>query len=927
MKYGFILLLVGAMSGAQALARQAQLPAFFAENHGQAPAGVQFVMTRPSGTAFFERGGVTIELPGSALGVRFIGSSSQTVIEGRQKLAAVANFFEGSEQSKWKSNVPLFEKLVYRDLWPGVDAVYSTSTANFKSEFRVAKGADPKTIRWSYGRGARVRIEPDGSLAVESGGAALREEAPELYQERDGKRVRVPGAYSVAPDGVVSFQIGGYDPKRELVIDPVIVFTSLLGGSSQDEASAVAADTYGNIVVTGWTSSTNFPAMTASHQAQFGGSVDAFVAKFGGNGSDLIFCTFLGGNGDDRAMGLALDSQGNIYVAGHTASSNFPLADAFQRTLSGSEDAFVTKLNSAGNRLIYSTYLGGSGVEIANGIAVDSYGQAYVGGSTTSTNFQIVGGVYSANQGGQDGFVVKLTAAGTAIVYSTYLGGAATDNIAAIAVNGAGNAIVTGSTTSVNFPVSNAAQSTTGGNQDAFVTELLPGGNGFTFSTYLGGSSGYAGLPEQAQAIAVDASGNIYVAGTTSSTNFPVTSSALQPIYAGGNQDGFITQYTPAGAVNYSSFLGGSSLDSIYAIAVDGFGYVTVAGQTSSANFPATRGAQTTLKGAYDAFVTKFSFSGTVCTMVNSTYLGGTGSDTAAGVALNKTGDALVVGFTGSYDFPIVTPLSATREFQISNVGLTNAFVGEIANPFFPAEYKQASAGPTVNLDYAHDALYDGETFTGKAVQWGNPGDILILGDWNQTGTVKVGVFRNGLWILDSNGNGVLDSGDRQFTFGQAGDIPVVGDWNGTGVLKAGVFRQGTWILDLSGLMAGNSTGLTNVTATYGLSSDIPVVGDWTGTGTTKIGVFRDGFWILDANGDYVMNGSDPFYIFGQAGDTPLTGDWDGSGVSHPGIVRNNHWYLNYRWNNEIGALGSAGTELTFTFGTAGFTPIVGKRY
>ncbi len=188
-------------------------------------------------------------------------------------------------------------------------------------------------------------------------------------------------------------------------------------------------------------------------------------------------------------------------------------------------------------------------------------------------------------------------------------------------------------------------------------------------------------------------------------------------------------------------------------------------------------------------------------------------------------------------------------------------------------------------------------------------------------------MFRNGLWILDSNGNGVLDGTDRQFTFGQAGDIPVVGDWNGTGTLKAGLFRNGTWILDLSGLVSGQATGLSNVVATYGAPGDMPVVGDWTGTGTSKIGVFRNGFWILDANGDYVMNGSDPFYVFGQAGDVPLTGDWDGSGISHPGIVRKNRWYLNYQWNNETGPLGSAGTELTFTFGAGGSVPLVGKIY
>jgi hypothetical protein len=928
MKNLLTFLVLAASTEAHALATQPQFPAFFAENHGQAPSGVDFVMRRPTGTALFSRRGVSFVLPGTSLGIRFLDCAANPALEGRQKLSAAGNFFEGSDPSKWHADVALYQALVYKELWPGINAVYSTTKEAFKSEFRVASGADPAKIRWSYGATARVEKQPDGSLAIHTDGQTVREAAPEIYQMVDGARVPVGGSYSLTADGVVGFTVGPYDSSLELIIDPVIVFTSLLGGSNQDQASAIASDSLGNMIVAGWTSSTNFPAMAASRQPSFGGSVDAFVAKFGGNGSDLIFCTFLGGNGDDRATGVALDPTGNIYVTGHTASSNFPIASAVQTRLNGAEDAFVVKLNAAGTRILYSTYLGGSNIDAANAIAVDSFGEAYVGGDTSSTDFPVLNGAYTSNHGGQDGFIAKLTTSGTAIVYSTYLGGTATDHVAAIAVNAAGNAYVTGSTYSVNFPVSQAVQASTGGNQDAFVTELLPGGNALVFSTYLGGTSGFAGLPEQGQAIAVDSTGNIYVAGTTSSSNFPVTSSALQQSYAGGNLDGFLTQYSPGGQrMLYSSFLGGSSLDQVNALVVDSFGYVTVTGDTSSLDFPNTRGAQKQLNGNYDAFVTKFLFSASGCTLINSSYLGGAGSDTAAGIALNRQGDAMIAGFTGSYDFPVVVPPSSSQAIQSVNLGLTSAFVAKLSSPFFAASYTTASSGPLVNLDYAHDFLFDGEAFTGKSIHWGNPGDIVILGDWNQSGSAKVGVFRNGLWILDSNGNGVLDSGDRQFTFGQAGDIPVLGDWNGTGTIKAGVFRNGTWILDLSGLIAGQSTGLANVTASYGVPGDIPVTGDWTGTGTTKIGIFRNGFWVLDANGDYVMNGSDPFYIFGQTGDTPLTGDWDGSGISHPGIVRNNSWFLNYVWNNETGSLGSAGTELTFKFGATGSTPLVGKIY
>jgi hypothetical protein len=927
MKSGSILLAVF-ISAASAIARNPSVPSFFVENSGQAPEEVKFMLRRTASTAFFSNRCVTLALPGGSLSMRFEGASLRPVLGGREKLSATANFFEGNDPKRWRDRVPMYRQLVYRDLWPGIELVYSTSTENFKSEFLIAKGASPASIRWRYGPEADVAIEADGSLLIKSGGQSVREQAPVVYQVVETKHVPVVGSYEIARDGSVGFRLGKYDVSRELIIDPVIVFTSMLGGYSQDQATAIATDTFGNILVAGFTSSTSFPVTAASRQPQSGGSADAFVAKFGGNGSYLIFCSFLGGNGDDRATGVAVDGMGNIYLTGHTGSSNFPLASAVQGVLRGSEDAFITKLTPSGSRIIYSTYLGGSGVDSGNAIAVDGYGQAYIGGDTSSTDFPILSGISSTNQGGQDGFVTKLTAAGTAIVYSTYLGGTAADHIASIAINTAGNVYVAGFTFSSNFPIVQAVQPTSGGNQDAFVTELTPTGVGIVFSTYLGGSSGYTGLPEEAHAIAIDAAGKIYVAGTTSSINFPVTSNALQPLYAGGNLDGFLTQYSANGQkMTYSSFIGGTGLDTVNAIAVDSFGYVTVAGETSSSDFPNLRGVQKQLNGNYDAFVSKFLFSGSTCSLINSSFLGGSGADIAAGVSLNGTGDTLLAGFTGSTDLATSVPLPATRAFQNTNLGLTNAFVSKIANPFFPAAVTQSSSGPLIELDSAHDGLYDGEVFSGQSLRYGNPGDIVILGDWNHTGTVKVGVFRNGLWILDWNGNGVLDSGDRQFMFGQTGDTPLVGDWNGTGIIKAGLFRQGAWILDQSGLISGSSTGLSNITTTYGAAGDIPIVGDWTGSGTTKIGVFRDGFWILDTNGDFAMNASDPFYIFGQTGDFPLTGDWDGSGISHPGIVRGGQWYLNYQWNNEIGVLGSAGTELSFTFGANTSIPMIGKVY
>jgi hypothetical protein len=354
---------------------------------------------------------------------------------------------------------------------------------------------------------------------------------------------------------------------------------------------------------------------------------------------------------------------------------------------------------------------------------------------------------------------------------------------------------------------------------------------------------------------------------------------------------------------------------------------VTVVGLTSSADFANVRAPQKVFGGSYDAFVSKFKFTGASCLLINSTFLGGTGSETATGVALDALGNALVVGYTSSYDFPTQVPVANLRPFQSANTGLTVAFAAKIGNPYVAGVYVQSGLAPQVGLDYARDLVSDGQFYTGGGNFWGNPGDIIILGDWTHSGKIRLGAFHNGVWILDTNGNGVLDGGDRQFTFGQAGDIPVVGDWDGTGTLKAGLFRGGTWILDLSGHLQGVTTTKADLTFSYGLAGDTPIAGDWTGTGTTRIGVFRGGFWILDANGDYVMNSSDPWYVFGQPGDTAVTGDWDGSGVTHPGIVRNGHWVLNYQWANEFGALGSSGLGLGFSLGSLGSIPVVGNNF
>jgi hypothetical protein len=469
----------------------------------------------------------------------------------------------------------------------------------------------------------------------------------------------------------VSFAIGEYDASRPLIIDPAISYSTLLGGSGADAANALAVDSTGAAYLAGFTESTNFPTANPARNFNAGGN-DVFVAKLNAAGSGLVYCTYLGGSGDDRAYGIALDAAGAVYVTGSTTSQNFPVVYPLQSRLAGNRNAFVLKLAAAGNSLAYSTYLGGSASDSGNGIAVDEAGNAYVVGDATSFNFP-ASGWQRSNRGGQDAFVAKLSADGSRLTYSTYLGGSNTDHGAAIAVDTTGAAWVAGSTWSADFPVANAFQSAAGGGQDAFVARLATDGNTLLFGSYLGGSGGSLGYPEAAQAIALDWQGNAYVAGVASSTNFPLLN-PLQPSL-NGETDAFVTKVNASGTLAYSTYLGGSGVDVANAIAVDSSGAAYVAGYTYSTDLPVVNALQSSNAGDCDAFMARLSATGTLDYL---TYLGGNGSDTATAVAL-ASGNVYVAGWTLSTNFPLRNP------YQSSDAGNYGAFVTKLDSGSPPA--------------------------------------------------------------------------------------------------------------------------------------------------------------------------------------------------------------------------------------------------
>jgi len=449
------------------------------------------------------------------------------------------------------------------------------------------------------------------------------------------------------PAGRHSFYLGN-DPVRWLANVPAastssLTFSTFLGGSNFDQVYALAVDTAGNIYVTGQTASTNFPSRIGGVY----GNRDVFVAKLNPAGTQIIYLTILGGQQTDTPGGIAVDASGNVYVTGFTLSTDFPTtAGAYQTSFRGSESAFVAKLNSSG-ALVYSTYLGGSGRDFATAIAIDGSGNAYVTGYTSSTNFPIFGGAFQASYGGgfNDAFVTKLNPTATGLVYSTFLGGISDDTASSIAVDPAGNVYICGETNSPNFPVSSPLQAANAGGQDAFVTKLNATASALTFSTYLGGS-----FDDLANSIAIDSSENVYVAGVTSSFDFPVSPTAFQSSL-GGAFNAFVAKLTSTGAtLGFSSFLGGSGSDQASALAVDSAGNVWLTGSTSSTNFPLVNAFQALLVGGKDVFVATLNATGDH--LLYSSYLGGVLDDSGLAIGIDSKGSEVVGGITQSSNFP-----------------------------------------------------------------------------------------------------------------------------------------------------------------------------------------------------------------------------------------------------------------------------------
>ena len=697
------------------------LPLSFQPNRGQTDRRVDFVARGQGYTLFLtprgsvlsllaparwgNRGATGARSPGSSyltagrsavLRMRLAGASDYPHGAALGRLPGDNNYLIGNNPKRWHTGVPSYAGALYRNVYPGISLLYHGLQGRLEYDFRVAPGGDPSRIALAFSGASALSLDGQGNLLLRTPAGLVRQHRPLVYQRIGGVRHMVSGRFVV--DGRdVGFRVGRYDRSAPLVIDPVLVYSTYLGGATgRDIAEGVAVDSAGNVYVTGNTGSTDFPTKNPYQPTFRGGqySSNAFVSVLNPAGTALVYSTYLGGSGSDTGRGIRVDSSGRAYVTGTTSSSDFPTVNPYQATKLGFSTVFLSVLNPSGSALTYSTYLGGTGGDgETGGIALDSSGSAYLTGYTRSTDFPIKAPAsatpYQATLGGnRDAFVAKLdpsqSGAGS-LVYSTYLGGTQIDVGLGIAVDAGGNAYVTGRTSSTDFPTMNALQGSSAGGADAFVTKLNPTGTALVYSTYLGGSGSEDGNngSRQAGGIAVDSSGHAYVTGSTTSTDFPTTQFAFQKSDGGatsGNPSAFVAKLAAdGGSLVYSSYLGGSNVAQGEDIAIDGSGAAYVAGFTRDAtDFPLVDPVAPRLPVAGDdATLTKIRPNGTG--LAYSITLGGGSETEALGVAVDGSGAAYLVGETVATDFPTVGPLeqSAPGQGEPDN---RDSFVAKIAN-------------------------------------------------------------------------------------------------------------------------------------------------------------------------------------------------------------------------------------------------------
>ena len=672
-------------------------PIFFTENIGQYAKDVLFQTQMLGATVYLCKENIVTVLSRPieensdqrevlSIVTELVNANPDVTVIGKNVLPHKNNYFIGNNPDNWYTDVTNYEAVYYKDIYSGIDLKFYSNKNTLKYDFYVKPGVDPSVIKIEYKGIENLKMTSTGDIEIDTKFGQIFENKPFIYQSVKGVKKEISGQFKIINSNVFGFALDDeYDTENLLVIDPTLVYSTYLGGSTgYDWGFDIAVDSNGDTYTVGNTDSTDFP-LHNPYQGTNAGATDVLVSKLSSSGNTLLYSTYLGGLSSDEGYGIDIDSSGHAYVTGVTYSNNYPTFSAIFPNLQGVQDAFVTKLHPSGNSLVYSTYLGGTDWEWGLDIVVDSNNQACVVGWTTSIDFPHINAYDTSHNGVLDAFVTQLDQPGGMLLYSTYLGGYDSDVGTGIDIDSSGNAYITGYTWSSNYPVTptTAYDSSYNGGGDIIVTILdttTSGSGSLVYSTFIYGQGDDFGYD-----IKVDSNGIVYVTGETGSTinqYFPVTSNAYQQFLYGARDafffklDHTLTPPYPTQML-YCSYLGGmtggSGIDAAWAIDLDSNNNAYIAGTTECSDFPLVNslGSYT---GGNEAFASLFDpTSSGSASLLDSTYIGGTNHDEGQGIAIDNNDDAYVTGGTYSTDFPTQNP------YQGSLAGYSDAFITKIA--------------------------------------------------------------------------------------------------------------------------------------------------------------------------------------------------------------------------------------------------------
>jgi hypothetical protein len=692
----------------------ARLPLTFEVNKGQAGSEAKFLSRGRGYTAFLTGNGMTLSLRASAVQapsnqisaatatvqLALVGATPTPAVSGENPQPGKVNYFVGNNPVKWLTNIPTFAQVRYSNVYPGIDLVYHGSNQQLEYDFEVRAGADPRKIQFAIQGAGQIQLDGKGNLVLSLGNGEVSIESPVVYQESAGQRVPVNGSYVLTDATHIAFQLSAYDSTKPLVIDPVLSYSTYVGGSGADQSNGIAVDGSGNVYIAGYTNAVDFPVTTLGTLAA--NTDHVFVAKLNPTGTSLIYADYLGGNNTDYGVALVLDTANDVYVTGNTASSNFPVVNAYQSSQPGPNTGFLSQISADGSSLLYSTYLGGNTYDQPTSIAIDSLGEVHVAGYTTSQNFPAVNAYQNTARPSQDGaygtygFLTKFSADGSTLIYSTYFAGnteilqrcdsphtafhvysagcypAPYSALSAIAIDGSGNAYVGGVTSTTNFPTTSGAYITTnptqGGNNVGVVAKFSSLGD-LDYSTYFYGSSG---SQVSVNGIAVDSLGDAYITGAAvSDGTFPIINTSICDPGTSGLACGYayVTKFDPSAAsLLYSTFLGANNYADPIALALDSNNDAYVLSSTQSSTFQTNNAIESFTNDNQDILLVEID--PTASTQLFASYLGGSGTDSPTGLALDSSGDMYLTGYTTSSDFPV-----NSGAFQSQSGGSTDGFV------------------------------------------------------------------------------------------------------------------------------------------------------------------------------------------------------------------------------------------------------------